>query len=131
MADLAASISDLVAGDDYEITRTITGLPSGYALNKAWLTVKASAVDADPGIFQKAITTSNVDGTGQIGDSGSSDGIGAVRFDLVPADTLLLTPGTAYVYDIQIRYTNSTLTKVNTPEIGTITTTRGVTVTTA
>lgn len=129
MANLSASITDLVAGDTYEVVRTITGLPSGYALDKAWMTVKASAVDADPGVFQKAITTSNVDGTGQITDTGTGDGSAAVRFDLASADTTLLTPGTSYVYDIQVRMVNGELIRISTPEIGTIRTVRGVTVT--
>jgi len=124
MANLSASISDVVAGDDYEITRTITDIPASDEIVTAWLTCKADIDDADnEALFQKEITGSDVPGTGQITDTGA-DGTGAVRFDLVPDDTVLPTPGTAAVYDIQILTDDG---KVYTVEIGTITTTQGVT----
>lgn len=130
MPTFDATIDDLVAGDHRWITRSVTNLPSGYLLDKAWMTVKTNpATDADPGIFQKAITTSNVTGTGQITDTGVS-GTGAIRFDLAVADTVLLTPGTEYTYDIQVRMSNGSYTIIETVEIGTVTTIQGVTATT-
>lgn len=128
MPTLNATITDLVAGDHRWVTRSITNIPSGYLLDKAWFTVKTNpATDADPGIFQKAITTTNVTGTGQITDTGAS-GSGAIRFDLATADTILLTPGSAKTYDIQVRMSNGSYTIIETVEIGTVTTIQGVTV---
>lgn len=104
MPDLTATIIDIYEGQDYEINRTITDVPAGDTLAKAWLTLKTSIDDADPGLVQKEITSVNVAGTGQITDTGA-DTTGAVRFDLVPADTALPTPGTAVPYDIKVRTT--------------------------
>lgn len=124
MANLAAEISGVVEGDDYEITRTITGIPAGDSIAKAWLTMKASINDADPGLFQKNITTIDVAGTGQVTDTGAGDGTGAVRFDLTPADTGSPVPGVAAVYDLQIR---TVAGKYYTVEKGTFTTVQAVT----
>jgi len=124
MANLAASISEVVEGDDYEITRTIEELPVGDSLATVWLTMKTAITDADPGLFQKEITTTDVPGTGQITDDGAGDATAAVRFDLTPDDTALPTPGTAAVYDIQVL---TTAGKVYTVEKGTFTTVQGVT----
>ena len=123
MANLAAAIVDVVEGDDYEIARTIDAVPAGDTLATAWLTMKAAITDADPGLFQKQITTANVAGTGQITNTGAG-GTGALRFDLTPADTALPTPGTPAVYDIQVR---TTAGKIYTVEIGAFTTVQGVT----
>lgn len=127
MATLDATIINVVEGDDYEISRTITGVPGSDTIATAWLTMKTAIGNADPGLFQKEITSVDVPGTGQITDTGA-DGTGAVRFDLEPADTALPTPGTPAVYDIQIQ---TTAGKTYTPEIGTFTTVQAVTDATA
>jgi hypothetical protein len=127
MPNLLATIDGLVAGDDLDITRTITNVPAGDSLAKAWLTVKANAADADPGIFQLAITSVN-SADGQITDTGTGDQIAALTFHITAARSALLTPGTAYLYDIQVKTTTGG--KVFTPEVGTVKPVQGVTVTT-
>jgi len=97
-------IEDLVQGDDFEINRNISKVPVGQLLVLAWLTIKEFPVEeADAeAIIQKAITTTNNPGTGQVTDADAGDGVGSVRFDLVPADTILLDPATTYHWDIQV-----------------------------
>ncbi len=105
---------DIVEGDAIAIRRTInrtrSGMVSGTVLTKAWLTVKNNHDQADPGLVQKAITTTDVPGTGQIEDDGTDDANPIVRFDLVNADTVQLidaadkTAGvpSEKVFDIQV-----------------------------
>ncbi|KKM65979.1 hypothetical protein LCGC14_1485870, partial [marine sediment metagenome] len=47
MPTFNGEIKDFVAGDDLQITRTITNVPSGAVLTKAWLTIKFRQDDAD------------------------------------------------------------------------------------
>lgn len=89
MSIFNASIAGVVAGDDLDIERTFTSVPAGQTLTKAWLTFKSVLADADPGLLQKAITTTAVPDVGQITDSGST-GIGALTFQLTGAETLAL-----------------------------------------
>lgn len=123
MPTIGTAITAVFEGQDYEIARTITSVPAGDTLAKAWLTMKTLITNADPGLFQKEITSSNVAGTGQITDTGA-DGTGAVRFDLEPADTALPTPGVAVVYDIKVL---TTAGKIYYGEKGTFTTEQRVT----
>lgn len=125
MPTFIGEIKDFVAGDDLQITRTITNVPSGAALTKAWFTVKSKQGDLDvDAIIQKEITTADVSGTGQITDDGSGDQSAAVRFDLVQADTLKLEGRAIYLYDIQVLTDGGA---VYTPETGRITAKLGVT----
>lgn len=127
MPTLDGRIDNLVAGDDLQITRTITGVPSGATLSDAWFTVKSADADADAEkIIQKAITPTDVPGTGEITDTGA-DGTGAVRFDLTDVDTALLEPGREYVYDVQVKTDGGA---IYTPEKGRIKSVQGVTTTT-
>lgn len=96
----------IVRGDQFSIRRTVTGIPSGVLISSAQLTLKSSIAQADPGVFQKSVTSTNVAGTGQVEDTGAS-GIGKIRFDLVAADTLLLTADTEYFFDIQVKLDNN------------------------
>ena len=117
--ELSATISNLVQGDNIDIVRTIGTLPA--AITRAWFTVRTRAnldqsTDTSTVVFQKAITTVNVPGTGVIYDDGS-DGTAGVRFELVNADTKLLVGETVYYYDIQVLTSSS---KIYTPEIGVI-----------
>ena len=124
MPDYSATITNFVAGDDLTVTRTITGVPAGDTLAKAWLTVKRRQRDLDAAaIFQKEITPVDVPGTGEITDTGG-DGTGAVRFDLADEDTLLLEPLRGYYYDIQVLTANGF---IYTPETGRMTALRGYT----
>ena len=125
MPTFNGEIKDFVAGDDLQITRTITNIPVGAALTKAWLTIKFRQTDADAdAIIQKEITTSNVAGTGQITDDGAGDQSAAVRFDLKDTDTAMLLRGIAYLYDLQVLTDGGA---VYTPEIGTIIAKLGIT----
>ena len=114
----------IVRGDVFSIRRTVNKIPSARTIAEAWLTVKAAIADVDgSATFQKIITSADVAGTGQIEDTGA-DGSAVLRFDLVAADTLAMTAGTSYFYDIQIRLDNSailTLESGTTSAIGQIT----------
>lgn len=120
MPNLKDTISGFVAGDDLEVRRTITNIPTGQVLTKAWLTIKTKLGDADPGVLQKAVTTTDAPGTGQIVDDGATDQAGEVRFDLTGTDTALLVPPypkSLYGFDIQVLTSGG---KVYTPVKGTI-----------
>ena len=114
----------IARGDVFSIRRTVNKIPSARTIAEAWLTVKAAIADVDgSATFQKIITSADVAGTGQIEDTGA-DGSAVLRFDLVAADTLAMTAGTSYFYDIQIRLDNSailTLESGTTSAIGQIT----------
>lgn len=128
------TISDFVSGDTVTLNRpTVTDIPAGRVLAKAWLTIKASETDADPGIIQKIITTALQLGVGQITDVGDGSGShpvgeGALAFVLSAADTALLSPLKLYYYDIQLQFDNGNLT---TPEKGTMQFGQGVTAATS
>ena len=91
----------IVRGDQFSFRRIVRGVPAGVTISSAILTLKATIATADPGLFQKSITSSNVAGTGHIEDTGAS-GIGKLRFDLTDDNTLLMTADTQYYFDIQI-----------------------------
>ena len=95
-------------GDNFSIKRTVTGVPGSRTIALAWLTVKSaiSVNDATSLIFQKAITPSNVAGTGQIEDTGAT-GVGILRFDVTTANTTGMTADTQYYFDIQIKLDNN------------------------
>ena len=121
MPTLDSRIKDVVVGDDLTIRRTIgfvaSGFPATTVINQAWLTVKSQISDADPGLFQKDVTTSDVVGTGQIENDGTGDVDMIVRFDLKPADTILIGPDLLREFDIQIKTTGDL---IYTPEKGQI-----------
>lgn len=106
MPTLDAEITNIVQGDKIDINVTVSELPG--AITKAWFTVKtreqlsSSTVDVGNFVFQKVITTVNQVGTGYISDDGTTDGIAAIRIDLRNADTVLLSGGTLYFFDLQV-----------------------------
>jgi len=121
MSTLSGTISGYVVGDDLEIRRTVTDLPD--AIELAWLTIKQHNRLADSAaVVTKAITESDVPGTGQIEVDGGVGSDGTLRFDLTPDDTTALGTRT-WSYDIQIKLDNGS---VYTPEVGTITLTSDV-----
>jgi hypothetical protein len=102
LANYTESITDFMAGDAFEIERTLTGIPTGQSITKAWLTIKAEQSDADDdAIVQKIITAVDSATDGQITDDGAGDGSAVVLFRLRPADTALLA-GRGYFFDIQV-----------------------------
>jgi hypothetical protein len=118
MPNLNDTITDFVAGDTVEVTRTITGIPAGQTIAKAWLMVKVKETDPDASaIISKTITTTDAPGTGHITDTGA-DGTGAVRFDLTHDDTELLVRKRGYMFAIKIRTSTGNL---YTPFKGTVT----------
>lgn len=128
MSVLTASISGIVAGDDLDVQRTVTNIPSGQTLTKAWLTFQPVAGGADPGTLQKAITPSAVAGVGQITDTGAS-GTGVLLFQLTGADTLVLPIGGAGIaYDIKVL---TSANKIYTVEQGKYVSTRRITLATS
>lgn len=93
----------IVIGDDRRIERTFTGLPTGYTISQAWLTIKRRSRDLDAAaIIQKTITAVSTD-AGQITDASTTGGTIAMHFDLDAADTDNAKPGVTYFYDIQIK----------------------------
>jgi len=108
MPDLEAVIDEHVRGNDLDVIRTVTVIPSGQTVAEAWLRVDEIT---PPGteVFSKHITPTLVAGEGQIEDDGSVDGIAILRFEITHANSLLLDPaGTvaapkAHPYAIQIK----------------------------
>jgi hypothetical protein len=104
----------LVRGDVFSLRRTVTGLPTGVTVAKAWLMVKTAYSVADgSATISKAITSSNVAGTGQIEVSGSGTGrVAVLRFDLTNTNTTAVTAGVVYVYDIQVLLSNADIVTI-------------------
>ena len=102
MANFTGIIQGFAAGDDVDITRTVTGVPATQTLTLAWLTLKTNVADVDPGLLQKAITSSPSAGVGQITDIGAS-GTGTVLFQLTGTNTLALPSGTKIYYDVKVK----------------------------
>jgi hypothetical protein len=114
-------ITGFVVGDALEVYRTITKIPEGETVAKAWLTVKLAVADDDSeALFQKVITTTLDTVEGVIEDDGSS-GTAIIRFFLNSDDTSTLgnpeRDAGNFVYDIQIKTSSGLLF---TPEIGKI-----------
>jgi hypothetical protein len=127
MANFTGLITGFATGDDVDITRTVTGVPATQTLTKAWLTLKANVADVDPGLLQKAITSSPSAGVGQITDTGAS-GTGTVLFQLTGTNTLALPAGTKLYYDIKVLTSAS---KIYTVEQGVYVSTQRITVATS
>lgn len=119
-----------VGGDTKKVRRRVRNVDPTDPLVKAWLTCKAALADADPGVFQKAITTSYAPGNGQITDDGATangNGTGEVLFELSASDTANILSNGGVYYDIQVKTTNGA---IYTFEVGTVNFRTGVTTTT-
>lgn len=100
--DYNATIPDLVRGNDLDVIRTVSPIPSGQTVTDGWLRVDAP--DPPGGLlFQKHITTTLVAGEGQIEDSGSGDGVAVLRFEITNDNSALMTGGENHAYGIQIK----------------------------
>ena len=102
------ALKDLFKQNRFSVTVRFHDIPAAETLTKAWLTIKASPQDADPGVLQKAITNVLSAGIGQITDVGTvdpndedGDKIAVARFDFVNADTAALQTGRPYLIDFQ------------------------------
>lgn len=108
-----------VRGDVCSVYRVISDLPSGTTVSIAWLMVKTAYSVADgSATISKEITTSNVAGTGQIEDDGTTDGTATLRFDLTNTNTTAVTADVLYVYGIQYKLSDGTVREF---EHGTVT----------
>lgn len=102
MPSLDEVIEQFVVGDDLNVRATVTNVPNGDPLTKAWFTVKKREADEDAdAVFQKVITTSS-GASGQITDAGAS-GTGTALFVLGKSDTVLLTGERTYYFDVQVK----------------------------
>ena len=91
----------LVRGDIFSLRRTLNGL-LGRTVDEAWLMVKTGYGVADgSATISKNITGTDAPGTGQIEDSGATDGSAVVRFDFTNTNTTAVAAGTVYLYGIQ------------------------------
>lgn len=115
-------IKSKIAGDDLRVSVTVTGIPIGQTIIKAWLTIKNEKSDADnQAIVQKSVTSGFV-------HSGSDPVTATFNLDLSAADTAACNPQVSYDYDIQVK-TNTGL--IDTPIIGQIAFEQGVTAATS
>lgn len=95
-------IDKFCVGDDIEVRRTITRIPTGQTVSKAWLTIKTDIAHTDAeAVVQKEIDTNSVAGVGQIENTGGA-GTAVLRFELTKTDTKLLAPGKSYYHDVQL-----------------------------
>lgn len=110
-------IDDFVLGDDLEIERSITSIPTGIVIDSAWFMVKRKFEDTDAqALISKTISTVDTAGIGWIENTGGS-GTGLIHFYITATDTALLTALSEYQYSIKLKFDNG---KVVTPEIGVI-----------
>ncbi len=100
MPNYSGEINNFVGGDDLDIVRTITNLPSGQTITEALFTVKLSE-SGQTNLFQ---ITGTVAGT-------------EITFAVTNEHTALLNPGNWCYYDIQIE---TSAGKIYTPEKGRI-----------
>jgi hypothetical protein len=112
-----------VWGDTVDVTRTVTDVPAGDTLAKAWLTVKAKATDGDAAaVLQLEVTTSPT-ANGSITDDGA-DETGAVNFKILPTDYGSILAKKNYAFDIQVLTTDGVVATV---AVGTVRWEQGVT----
>lgn len=91
----------LVRGDAFTYTVIVKGLRDAVAVSRARLTVKSSLAAADPGTFQKTITTTP-GADGSVSDAGTTTGVAVLAFAISSTDTLTLTADTQYFWDCQV-----------------------------
>jgi hypothetical protein len=114
-----SNLKDIVRGDNRRIERTFTGIPTGYVIEKAWLTVKATTAATDAqAVFQKVITTAAM-ADGQITTANSAGGEFAMYFELSQANTLAPTAWQEYYYDIQVKV-SSPQSEIHTLALGVV-----------
>jgi len=118
----------MVAGDTFELHRTYTGLTAGVTIAKAYWTVKALATDTDANAKYQISVTSSSTAAGQIIDGNTNGGSVELAFVATNTETLTLTPGQEYVYDVQVIDSNG---QIYTLELGTICPQQGVTAATS
>lgn len=118
MADLNSKIDDIVQGDDVYITRDITNVPIGHQLTDVWFSIKEEHWDVDVVVTKHATAVASAEG--HIPDTGTGDTVGIVQIILDKEDTKLLRPFYNYVFDLQVKTSNGSVTKLYTAEYGII-----------
>lgn len=97
------SIRNVIAGDNFQIVRAVSNLPSGESAVKAWFTVKTKFNQTDAGSeLQKTISEDDTPGTGFIENS-SPLAYATLRFDIAGADWDTIVAGKLYRYDIKLK----------------------------
>lgn len=123
-----STLANIVIGDDRRIERTFTGLPTGYTISTAWLTIKRRSRDLDSAaLIQKTITAAQAD-AGQITDAATTGGSIAMYFDLDATDTDNMPTRKPCHYDIQIKTSDG---DIHTLEVGLMTFVQEITVSTS
>ncbi len=92
-------------GDFKPVIRYLTLIPEGITFTKAWLTVKTRYSDTDANaLAQKVITSVYEQGQGEIFDEDPDDGMVELRFELMPAETILFSTDkqSPNYFDIQV-----------------------------
>ena len=96
-----------VWGDGFSLRRDVI-VPPGLTVTKAYLTVKTNQTDNDgSALFQKAITTTNSAGTGQVEDAGAS-GTAVLRFDITSTNSQAPAKDTLVYFSLRVIYSDGT-----------------------
>lgn len=107
MPEFQSSIGNFCTGNYLRLRWSVAGVPSGSAISSVIFKVKNTESDPDSAlVISKTITTVNVNGTGQIENTGTTTGTGLVRVDLTSTDTNFLTAGTQFVYWVDVSLTS-------------------------
>lgn len=88
------TVSDFGLGDDKTFSRRVEGVVN--PLVQAQLVAKSDPADADSDSVIVKTITSFVTVSGQITDSGATNGVAAIQFELAPLDTAQLTTTSYY-----------------------------------
>lgn len=106
----------IVRGNGFSLRRTLINVPSTSTVESATLTLKTSADDNNPNLFQKSITTTNTVDEGHVEDAGSS-GVAVLRFDITSSNTLLMTAGTQYDFDIKVTMSDGAIVTIESGKV--------------
>lgn len=96
---MSNEITDFSVGDDIDIYRTVTNIPTGQVIESAVMEFRLFEADETPFLTKTISTTATL--SGQITDTGA-DGTGEVVFTLQDTDTDNFTPGVWHYYSIKI-----------------------------
>lgn len=102
------STFSVTVGNDFDLDREYDDVPRGQAVASAWWTVKplTALYQSDPtdasAVWKKTINATDAVGVGQIVASGAGDGRAILHWEGTQTESLLLTPGVEYVYDIDV-----------------------------
>lgn len=111
MTNFKGQLTEHAWGDSLRVTRTISNIPGGDRLLKAWFVARLQPVtlstpvdDSDvatDGGFIIEVTESPT-AAGQIVDNGASDNVGSLYFDISPAQSRLQPVSSHLYYGIKV-----------------------------